>query len=109
MHMIDLKSETKLSLSQAAAQVPSTRQNKQVHVSTIVRWILRGVCGVRLEAVRVGGRWVTTHEALERFSVALTAQYISPPSPIGTSGRQDASHRQRQQDRVEEQLAALGI
>ena len=107
--MIDLRTETKLSLAQAARLVPPTRQDKQVHVSTIVRWILRGVRGVQLEAVRVGGRWVTTHEALERFSAALTAQHISAPNPLGTSGRQANCLRERQRERVEQQLAALGI
>ena len=107
--MIDLKTESPLSLAQAARLVPPTRLDKQVHVSTILRWISHGVRGVRLEAVRIGVRWVTTHEALERFSAALTAQHFSPPSPIGTSSRQDTSRRQRQQERVEEQLSALGI
>lgn len=107
--MIDLKTETKLSLSQAAKLVPPTRQDKQVHVSTIVRWILRGVRGVRLEAVRVGGRWVTTHEALERFSAALTAQYVAPTEGSAASIAQSPERRQNQQKRVEQLLAAMGV
>jgi hypothetical protein len=69
--MIDLKVERGISVPQAARSIPPTRLDKPVHPSTIVRWILHGVRGVRLEAVRVGGRWVTTHEAIERFSAAL--------------------------------------
>jgi hypothetical protein len=107
-HMIDLRNEAKLSLAQAAKFVPPTRQDKQVHVSTIVRWILHGVRGVRLEAVRVGGRWVTTHEALERFSAALTARYAAPlgvTSDVAQRGRASKSH----QERVEQQLTAMGL
>jgi hypothetical protein len=107
--MIDLRTETKLSLAQAARLVPPTRQDKQVHVSTILRWILRGVRDVRLEAVRVGGRWVTTHEALERFSAALTARYVAPPAGAAASAAQSPERRQHQQKRVEQLLAAMGV
>ena len=41
--MIDLKTETCLSLSQAARLIPPIRQEKPVHVSTLTRWILHGV------------------------------------------------------------------
>jgi hypothetical protein len=107
--MIDLKTETPLSLAQAAKLIPPTRQDKPVHVSTLVRWILHGVRGVQLEAVRVGGRWITSREALERFSAALTAKHISPPNRTTTTSRQDSARHQRQQERVEQQLAALGV
>lgn len=107
--MIDLRAETGLSLIQAAKLVPPTRQDKQVHVSTIVRWILHGVRGVRLEAVRVGGRWITSHEAIERFSAALTAEYLAPSTPFIPTHRQQSEHHQNRQRRVEQELAALGI
>lgn len=107
--MIDLKSEAALSLAQAAKLIPPTRQGKPVHVSTLVRWILHGVRGIKLEAARIGGRWVTSHEAIERFSVALTAQH----APASGQGEPATSKRsgedRRKQERVEQELAAMGL
>jgi hypothetical protein len=42
-----------------------------VPLRTLHAWIKRGVRGVRLEAVRVGGQWRTSAEALQRFYDAL--------------------------------------
>jgi Protein of unknown function (DUF1580) len=107
--MIALRTERPLSLAQAAKLIPPTRLEKRVHVSTLVRWILRGVRGVKLEAARVGGRWITSQEALERFSAALTAQHISPVNQPSSLSRQDSIRHQRVQERVEQELSALGI
>jgi hypothetical protein len=63
-------------LTQAARLLPSGRNGRPVHVSTLLRWILRGVSTlagpVRLEALRAGGRWFTSAEALRRFSQRVT-------------------------------------
>lgn len=40
--------------------------------STIFRWCLRGVGGVKLEHVRLGGRLLTSRQALTRFVEART-------------------------------------
>ena len=88
---IDLARETAISTAEAAARVPSFRPGCRTHVATIHRWILHGVRGVRLEAVRLGGRWVTTVEALDRFARALTAASIgdaqAAPRNAGGGGR----------------------
>jgi hypothetical protein len=70
-------SETTLSLAQAAARLPSFRLGKPVNASTVWRWINDGVklpdgTTVRLEAVRLAGRWLTSAEALARFADAQT-------------------------------------
>lgn len=61
-----------LTISQAAEYYP-----KKTHSSTIIRHVTRGIktpAGVvKLEATRLGGRWVTTREAIDRFSERLTA------------------------------------
>jgi hypothetical protein len=106
--MIDLKYEKALSLPQAARHIPPTRQDKPVHVSTLVRWILHGVRGVRLEAARIGGRWVTTQEALERFSSKLTAQHSSPSTQPNIGGPTHTAH-ERRQDQVERELRKIGV
>jgi hypothetical protein len=75
--MRKLLSETVLGFAAAGRRLPG-RDGKHVHPATLTRWALNGVRGasgetIRLEAVRVGGRWVTSAEALERFAKRLTA------------------------------------
>jgi hypothetical protein len=65
--MIEIRSETMLPLRAAAATFPGGKR----HVSTVHRYRLDGVAGVRLEALKVGGRWYTSAEAIERFVAAL--------------------------------------
>jgi hypothetical protein len=66
-----------LSLSQAARRFPPFRETKPIAPSTIFRWIAEGVrlpngSRVRLEAVRLGGRWLTSVPAIERFIARQT-------------------------------------
>src|SRR4051794_23630272 len=73
----DLNSEPALTLAQAAKLVPSYRAGRATHVSRLVRWIVNGVRAVdgriiKLEAMRLGGQWVTSAAALHRFAEAMT-------------------------------------
>jgi hypothetical protein len=75
--VIDLKVEKPISLAAAALLIPPGRRGKRTHLSTLLRWVTRGSAGpdgmiVRLEALRLGGRWMTSSEALQRFAEALT-------------------------------------
>ncbi|MEW4565771.1 DUF1580 domain-containing protein [Bremerella sp. JC770] len=70
---IDVKQESLLSFSALAGSLPSRREGRPVHVSTIYRWHAIGLQGVTLEAVRVGGGWCTSWEAFARFCDRLTA------------------------------------
>jgi Protein of unknown function (DUF1580) len=66
-------SEDVLSLSQARAEL-SKLTGQRPDKATMTRWIHRGVGGVKLEAVRLGGRNIfTSAQALNRFIVARTA------------------------------------
>ncbi|HUY32009.1 MAG TPA: DUF1580 domain-containing protein [Pirellulales bacterium] len=76
---IDLANETPLSLSEATALLPG-----RPHLSTVWRWVLKGVRGVRLETLVSGGRRYTTHEALERFVAGTTAAAHGQPAPVRT-------------------------
>jgi Protein of unknown function (DUF1580) len=67
-----LLEESLLYLSDVPCHLPLVRPGHRVHLSTIIRWKDRGVQGVRLEAVRLGGRWVTSREALARFVSGVT-------------------------------------
>jgi hypothetical protein len=75
--MIELRNETVISLSAAAAMLPPGRRGRPVSISCVFRWITKGVrlpSGevVYLEALRVGGRWLTSVEALQRFAERQT-------------------------------------
>jgi hypothetical protein len=79
--MIDLSSETLLTLAQAARLRPPGRRGRPTHVSTIYRWIARGVRGHKLQAIRLGGALFTSREALQRFAEQLTLGPDGPPRP----------------------------
>ena len=70
--MIDMSTETLLTLAQAARLRPASRQGRPTHICTIYRWILRGERGCRLEAIRLGGTLYTSHEAMQWFADRLT-------------------------------------
>lgn len=55
-----LFTEDLVSLTQVA-------QELDVHVSAPYRWLHRGVRGVRLESVRIGGKLLTSRQAVNRF------------------------------------------
>jgi hypothetical protein len=108
--VIDLNAETPLSLAAAAKLVPPARTGRRCHLSTILRWVLRGAKApdgtvVRLEACRVGSRWLTSREALQRFSERLTprlggADHAAPRSP---------ARRRRASERAAQELEKRGI
>jgi|GEM_PF-2379322 len=96
--MIDLAAETLLTLEKAAERL-------QVSKATLHRWITYGTKGIRLEAAKLGGRWRTSEEAIQRFSNRLTPNRestISPPTPAPTS-----RERQRHLERVDQELDEL--
>src|SRR5262249_29810591 len=102
--MIDLH-EHHIGLREAGTIIG--RDGRPVHVSTILRWILSGVRGpdggkVRLDGARIGGRWTTSREALERFLAALNPDTCEP-APRTTAARRRAS------DAVDRELNRIGI
>ena len=45
--------------------------------STVIRWILKGKSGIRLDAVRIGNVWVTSSESITRFITETTAKSLT--------------------------------
>ena len=88
-----------LSITVAAREVPG-----RPHVSTIWRWVNRGIRGIKLETVMVGGRRFTSREALERFHQRITAASAGEPLPVRTT-RQLA----RDIDQARRELEEAGI
>jgi hypothetical protein len=83
-----LTDERVVTFSQAAEHLPKIN-GKKIHVSAIWRWAREGVRGVRLEALLMGGRWLTSVQALERFgtAVAATGRDTGNPTPPRKRGR----------------------
>jgi hypothetical protein len=103
--MIDLKTERPIPLAEAARLVPAARNGKRCHESTLFRWITKGIRGVKLEALRLGGRWVTSREALQRFAERLTPDLEATPRPVPRS----PARRRRASERAAKELERIGI
>lgn len=88
--MTDLLDEQRISLT-------ALSQELGVHVSTVWRWVLRGLRGHHLECVRIGGRRYTTREAFARFIAATNGQRLPTPD----------KQRTAEVDRAEEELDDL--
>ena len=89
-----------LTCPQLARRCPSTRQSRPLHPSTVLRWMLSGVrtaagLTVRLEAVRLGGRWVTSAAAYQRFVEAQTPSLKANPMPRTPTPTQAAKRAER--------------
>ncbi len=97
---IDLSSEHLLSLAEAAKTLPG-----RPHSSTIWRWHSRGVRGIRLETVVIGGRRFTSRESLERFARRTTA--AADGLPASANPASEASSESLAQ--VEAELDSVGI
>lgn len=107
--MIDLATESTLSLSHAARLLPAGRGDRPVSLSCVLRWVLRGARSpngdlVRLDALRLGGRWITSREAIQRFAEALTPRLVDDARV-----RRTPTARQRASERADRALEKLGV
>lgn len=68
-----------ISLQEATRHVPG-RDGPHASYETLRRWATKGYRGVRLETLRIGGRMMTTTEALQRFFEALSVRPTFNPS-----------------------------
>ena len=59
-------SENVLTLKDAASEIGNLI-GRRPDKTTIYRWCLRGVGGVKLESVRLGNRILTSRQAITRF------------------------------------------
>lgn len=70
--MIDISAETVVTFTDAAKDLPRRRRGRPVHPATLHRWASRGIGGVRLEFIKIGGTRCTSREALQRFFDTIT-------------------------------------
>jgi len=96
--MIEIANETLLTLDQAAEKV-------LVSKATVLKWITRGVDGVKLEALKLGVHWRTSMEALQRFADRTTPIHDVPHQD--PTGIRSHAQQQRHQQQVEEKLDKL--
>jgi hypothetical protein len=80
-----------------------------VSFQCVLRWVLSGSKTpdgslIKLEAVRLGGHWLTSREALQRFAESLTLKCESTSTPVRTPRQ-----RQRAVERAKKQLEQLGV
>lgn len=81
--------EEYLTLRQAIAELPG-----RPHLSTLIRWYLVGVRGVKLQTVLCGGRRFVSRRALQVFVEQLSQR--TADGPISDSNREariDAAER----------------
>jgi hypothetical protein len=101
--MIDTTTEQLLTLQQAADRIPISRGGAPCHPATIWRWIMSR----KLEGTRIGNRWLTSIEALqrhaERETLAALGQLPAPEAPVQTKSRKQAIQR------AEHEAALIGI
>lgn len=111
----NLVTEKLISFAQAAAMFPPFRRGRPVSPSCVWRWFRHGVrLGnkqvVRLEAVRLAGRHLTSVEAVHRFVIAQQiGESALPDRPEDTpTGARLPARRERDSERAFEQLKRLG-
>jgi hypothetical protein len=107
---VDLQNETVIRLADVGRHLPPGRRGRPVSLSCALRWVLDGVKSpagevVRLEAARVGGRWLTSVEALQRFADRQTPSVDGTPIVTPRS----VSARRRAAERAGQELERVGI
>ncbi len=103
--MNGLLSETVVTLQQACTRYPGYGGARHKHPSTLTRYILKGARStsgrrVKLEAVRDGGRFLTSIEALDRFHAALSVIEAPAPRPPQSQSDKDADLVERELERI---------
>jgi hypothetical protein len=98
-------------LASLARQVPSRRRDGPLTPQCLWRWATRGIRlqdgrTVRLEAVRVAGRFLSSLPALERFIAAQNEPIDVPPLPNAVRGQ---SKRSAASAKAAEKLEAEGF
>ncbi len=102
---IDVETETIITLGEGCREIPPNG----ISDATIARWIQKGVkvkalnAYVRLETIVIGGRRLTSKEAIARFIAAQNAADV-PATPAITP-----TQRRRQSEAARQALQEAGI
>lgn len=85
-----LEAEGLIDLETACAFIPARNAKGHASKNALMRWIVSGERGVKLESVRRQGKRMTTLAALERFRLAVleaARQAVQPEQPEQEGGR----------------------
>jgi hypothetical protein len=99
---IDVIQDKLLTLSQAAQHAKPG--DRRLAPSTIWRWYRKGIAGVKLETICLGGTRLTSAEALQRFFNGVTEARDHVETPNNCNG--DAGQRS---ELTEQQLREAGL
>ena len=99
--MIDLENESVFPLTDAPKKVPQ-RGRHPMHIGTGYRWAQRGLRGIKLETLQIGGAKFTSAEALQRFFERLTSLDSGEPKTRTVKARASQSAK------ANTELAAAG-
>ncbi len=101
---INFKTETVIDVKhQAPAYMGLSRNGRPVHYSFLIRAITKGINGHKLDGLRIGRRWVTSVEAIQRWAERQT----DPHGPETT--RRTAAARRRADAHAERELEKRGL
>jgi hypothetical protein len=101
--MIDLLTEDVIDTQESADFMAELTRSK-THPRTIIQLIRCGSNGVRLEGLKLGKKWVTSRQAIQRFAEALTAKTMNRPIPSSDSQARSKAH-----ERADRELSAAGL
>jgi hypothetical protein len=102
---IDLKTEQIIDVRrEAPAYLGRGRNGRPAHISFFIRAISKGVNGHKLEALKVGSRWITSVEALQRW-----AERQTPGAVAASGGPTTGSKRREAAEQAERELERLGL
>jgi hypothetical protein len=104
--MIDISSEHLIAIREVPKILPARVNGKVIHISAVYRWLLRGVRGIRLDSITIGGTTYTSTEALQRFAEQLS-RTSSPASVPQATSLTSPAQRRRQIDQAARRVAAV--
>lgn len=97
-----------ISLAQAAAVVEEMTGHRPA-IQTLYRWVQRGIVGVRLETVYIGGHQKTTRTMLTDFFARVTEAKSGSRREIAPADHLRAKKRAAAIYRAEQELRKDGI
>ncbi len=86
--MIDIRTDEVITLREAAKMLPKRRRGRKPHVATLHRWASRGLRGIKLETIQIGGTLCTSPKAMQEFFERLTKGELDDPESRPTQGRE---------------------
>ncbi len=103
--MIDILNEKLIPLREVLKHLPARPTGRRVHISAVYRWITRGLKGIHLESVKLGGTTYTSQEALQRFADYLTFTSQSHSEP--NLSQKMMFSRQKEIDKAAKQVRSI--